>query len=155
MSKPRFPLRLVFLAAIAIGAALLLGLVVTTLNNLLEFYQRLVALPLWLRLPLTIAGALLVIALLWLLWRIAQPAKKTSLNAPVPVSRSDVDKRIDALRERHAETAALETELAELDRRHASGELHVALFGEISTGKSSLIRALAPDALTDIDVRGG
>jgi small GTP-binding protein len=155
MSKPRFPLRLVFLAAIAIGAALLLGLVVTTLNNLLEFYQRLVALPLWLRLPLTIAGALLVIALLWLLWRIAQPAKKTSLNAPVPVSRSDVDKRLDALRERHAETAALETELAELDRRHAGGELHVALFGEISTGKSSLIRALAPHALTDIDVRGG
>ena len=33
--------------------------------------------------------------------------------------------------------------------------MHVALFGEISTGKSSLIRALAPDAAPDVDVRGG
>ena len=155
MPKARLPLRLVFLAAIAIGAALLLGVVVATLNSLLEFYQRLVALPLWLRLPLTIAGALLVIALAWLLWRIAQPARKTSLNAPIPVSRSEVDNRIEALRQRHTETAALEAELAELDRRHASGEIHVALFGEISTGKSSLIRALAPDAVADVDVRGG
>ena len=66
MPQPRLPLRLFLFAALAIGAALLLGLVVATLNSLLEFYQRLAALPLWLRLPLIVAGALLVGALLWL-----------------------------------------------------------------------------------------
>lgn len=155
MPQPRLPLRLFFFAALAIGAALLLGVVVATLNSLLEFYQRLAALPLWLRLPLIVAGALLVGALLWLLWRIARPGQKSSLSAPIPVSRAEIDTRIETLRDRQVETAALEAELTELDRRRLSGEVYVALFGEISTGKSSLIRALAPDAAPDVDVRGG
>ena len=155
MPQPRLPLRLIFLAALAIGAALLLGLVVATLNSLLEFYQRLAALPVWLRAPLIVAGTVLLGALLWLLWRLARPARKSSLATSIPLSRAEVDTRIDALRDRHAETAALEAELAELDHRRASGEVYVALFGEISTGKSSLIRALAPEAAPDIDVRGG
>jgi len=155
MPSPRLPLRLIFLAALAIGAALLLGLVVATLNSLLEFYQRLAAMPIWLRAPLVVAGACVLGALAWLLWRLARPARTSSPHAPVPVSRGEVDARIDALRGRRAETAALEAELAELDRRRLGGELHVALFGEISTGKSSLIRALAPEAMPDVDVRGG
>ena len=155
MPQPRLPLRLIFLAALAIGVALLLGLVVATLNSLLEFYEHVAAMPIWLRAPLILIGALVLGALLWLLWRLARPARRTALNAAVPVSRSEVEQRIDALRERHAETAALEAELAELDRRRTSGEIHVALFGEISTGKSSLIRALAPQAASEVDVRGG
>lgn len=155
MPQPRLPLRLIFLAAIAIGAALLLGLVVATLNSLLEFYQRVAALPVWLRAPLIVAGAVLLFALLWFLWRIARPYRKTSLITSTPVSRRDVDARIDALRARKAETAELEAELAELDDRRMTGEVYVALFGEISTGKSSLIHALAPEAAPDIDVRGG
>jgi len=155
MPQARFPLRLLFFAAVAIAAALLLGLVVATLNSLLEFYQRLAEMPLWLRLPLILAGTLALGALGWLLWRIARPAAKTSLKAPIPVSRPEVDARLELLRQRKAETAVLEAELAELDRRRDSGEVYVALFGEISTGKSSLIRALAPTAAPDIDVRGG
>lgn len=155
MPPPRLPLRLIFLVALALGAALLLGLVVSTLNSLLEFYQHLTAMPLWLRVPLIVAGALVVGTLAWLLWRLARPAKKTALIATPPLSRADVDTRIDSLRNRQVETAALEAELAELDRRRMSGEVYVALFGEISTGKSSLIRALAPQAAPEIDVRGG
>ena len=52
MPSSRLPLRLVLLAALAIAAALLLGFVVATLNNLLEFYARVAALPVWLRLAL-------------------------------------------------------------------------------------------------------
>ena len=155
MPKQRLPLRLILFAVLAIGAALLLGLVVATLNNVLEFYQRLVELPLWLRLPLLATAALVVAAIAWLLWRLARPARTTSAPAPVAITRPQIEARIDHLRERKAETATLEAELAELDRRHASGELYVALFSEISTGKSSLIRALAPEAAPEIDARGG
>jgi GTP-binding protein EngB required for normal cell division len=153
--SPRLPLRLVFVAAIAIGAALLLGLVVATLNSVLEFYQRLTELPIWLRLPLILLGAALLIALAWLIWRMARPARRTANTTAAPVSRTEVESRIDALRARKAETAALEAELVELDRRHAAGEVHVAMFGEISTGKSSLIRALGAEAGPDVDVGGG
>ena len=155
MPQSRLPLRLFLLAALALGAALLLGLVVATVNNLLEFYQRLVDLPLLLRIPLIAAAALVVGAIGWLLWRLARPARMSSAPPPAAISRPQVEARIDHLRERKAETSALEAELAELDRRHASGELYIALFGEISTGKSSLIRALAPQAAAEIDARGG
>jgi GTP-binding protein EngB required for normal cell division len=155
MPTPRLPLRLILLAALALGAALLLGLLVATLNSLLEFYQRLAEMPLWLRVPLLVVAAAAFGGLAWLLWRLARPAARTALTAPMPVSRGEVDLRLATLRGRRADTAALEAELAELDRRRAGGELHVALFGEISTGKSSLIRALAPDAAPAVDVRGG
>ncbi len=155
MPKARLPLRLIFLAATAIGAALLLGLLVAMLNSALEFYQRLAAMPIWLRAPLIAAAAIVLCGLAWLAWRLARPARPGSSHASLPVSRSEVDRRVDALRERHVETTALEAELAELDRRRLAGEVHVALFGEISTGKSSLIRALARDANVETDVRGG
>jgi GTP-binding protein EngB required for normal cell division len=148
-------LRLILLAALAVGAVLLLGFVVATLNSLFEFYQRLQAMPFWLRAPLTVVAALLLGALCWLLWRLARPAAKSARGTAIPLSRGDVDTRIESLRERDADTTALEAELAELDRRRATGEVYVALFGEISTGKSSLIRALAPQAAPAVDVRGG
>ena len=155
MAAPRLPLRLVIVAAIAVGAALLLGLIVATLNSVLEFYQRLVDLPLALRVPLIVLGAALLAALAWLLFRLARPARRAGSTRAAPVSRAEVEDRIDALRARKAETAALEAELVELDRRRAGGEVHVAMFGEISTGKSSLIRALTADAAPDVNVRGG
>ncbi|EIM01752.1 hypothetical protein UU5_01477, partial [Rhodanobacter sp. 115] len=66
-----------------------------------------------------------------------------------------LERRIGQLRERGTDTAALNAELSELDRRRSSARVYVALFGEISSGKSSLIRALAPQALATSDVRGG
>ncbi len=155
MPSPRLPLRLILLVALAVAAALVLGLLVATVNSVLEFYQRLAELPLWLRAPLVILAAAVLAGLAWLFWRLARPARVTPLDAPIPVSRAEVDARVAALRERQVETRALEAELVELDRRRAGGEVHVALFGEISSGKSSLIRALAPAADSPIDVRGG
>ena len=156
MPPRRLPLRLVLLAAAAVGLVLLLGFLAATLNSLLEVLERIAALPAWLRLPLYVglAGALCVFA--WLLWRMARPARTGGVATTTPaVSRAEVEQRIDALRGRRAETAALEAELAELDRRRSEGDVHVALFGEISTGKSSLLRALAPDAPVEVDARGG
>jgi uncharacterized protein len=49
----------------------------------------------------------------------------------------------------------LETELVELQARKATGQLYLALFGEISTGKSSLIRALTGASSVESDVLGG
>ena len=134
----------------------MLGLVVATLNSVLEFYQRLAELPLWLRVPLIALGARAAAsrsAGCSGVWRARRGVR--GMTAHAPVSRAEVESRIDALRARKAETAALEAELVELDRRRAGGEVYVAMFGEISTGKSSLIRALARDAAPDVDVRGG
>lgn len=156
MNHARLPLRLILLAVLAIAAVLALGLVIGTLNSLLELIERVRALSPWLRLPLIALGALLIGAFGWTLWRLARPARAPARShALAPESRSEVDARILALRERQADVGALEAELGELDRRRAVGDLYIALFGEISSGKSSLIRALAPQAEVDVDVRGG
>ncbi len=155
MSRSRLPLRLIFLALVLIGAALLIGLLITTLNGVLELYARIAALPLWLRLPLIAACALALLLIAWFAWRFMRGGRKVESRSRAVPTREVVDVRIERLRQRHAETRELEAELAELDRRRSSEEVYVAVFGEISTGKSSLIRALAPQAAPDIDVRGG
>ncbi len=155
MPRSRLPLRLIFLAVLALVVALLLGLLIGALNGLIAFYQRVVDLPVWLRLPLICLVALALLLLAWLVWRLFRPGGNVSRKSRAPPTRAAVEQRLDELRQRKAETHALDRELAEIDRRQASGELYVALFGEISTGKSSLIRALAPDTGPAVDVRGG
>ncbi len=157
MTRSRLPLRLVFLAALALGAALLLGLAISTLNSLLELYERLIALPLVVRLPLILALAIIACGIALLGWKLLRPTRapvirRGPLAAP---TREGVEARVADLRQLDPSAATLEQELIELDRRKESGECHVAVFGEISTGKSSLIRALAASAAPDIDVLGG
>lgn len=155
MSTNRLPLRLLLIAVLAIGAALAVGLVVGALNSVLEFHARVMAMPLWLRLPLIVAAACAIGGLGLLFWRLARPARRRLPPLREPPQRAEVDARVEALRQREVDTAALEAELHELDRRRADGEVYVAVFGEISTGKSSLIGALAPDQAPATDPRGG
>ncbi|WP_426700763.1 GTPase [Rhodanobacter sp. Col0626] len=143
-------LRLLF-AALAVAA--LLWLLFAAAERALALAQRFLALPAWLQ--WTLGGVLLVFAaaglsvLRWLL----RPRRK---RRPMPVpDRDSLEQRIGRLRERGADTGALAGELGELDRRRASTRIYVALFGEISTGKSSLIRALAPHSHIASDARGG
>ncbi|MFZ2236950.1 MAG: GTPase, partial [Dokdonella sp.] len=155
MPKSRLPLRLFLFVVIAISAALLLGLLVGTLNGALELYERLSAAPIWLRLPVIALAGLVLAGLIVLGWRWWGPPARRRAKVVAPPRRDEVQERLDALRQRRADIAELDNELVELDRRRASGDLHVAMFGEISAGKSSLIKALAPDAELAIDVRGG
>ncbi|MEO6076445.1 MAG: hypothetical protein ABIP56_06540, partial [Dokdonella sp.] len=69
MPKSRLPLRLILFVAIAIGAALLLGLLVNMLNGALELYERLSNAPLLLRLPLIALAGLVLTGLIVLGWR--------------------------------------------------------------------------------------
>jgi GTP-binding protein EngB required for normal cell division/uncharacterized protein (DUF697 family) len=103
------------------------------------------------------ALVLLTAAAAWLIFRIVvarKPAEKTAA-AKRPLDRADIEKRL-----RDAETAGVDVEAAraelrELAARQDTGSVHLCFFGEISTGKSSLIKALVPDADVTIDAVGG
>ena len=139
------------LAALAIAA--LLWLLFAAAERALALAQRFLQLPAWLQ--WTLGSALVLFALLGLgvLWWLFRPRRK---RRPVPApDRGNLEQRIDQLHNRGADTGALGAELGELDRRRATARVYVALFGEISTGKSTLIRALAPHATAISDVRGG
>ncbi|MBN8482660.1 MAG: 50S ribosome-binding GTPase, partial [Xanthomonadales bacterium] len=157
MASNRLPLRLVVLVVLAIGIAAFIGLAVGTVNGVLELAERVSALPWYARLPLLVVGAAALAAVGLLAWKLLRPASRRHPRrdpATLP-SRPEIEARIADLRARSAEAVSLEDELVELDRRRREGDCHVAVFGEISTGKSSLVRALAPTAATDIDVIGG
>lgn len=100
------------------------------------------------------AGGLFVA---WLLWRILRPARRAPAAAakPKPPTAEEIDAAIEQAQALGADTSLIRRELAELQRRRDAGEIHVVLFGEISTGKSALVRALLPDAEARSDVRGG
>lgn len=139
------------LAAIAIAA--LLWLLFGAAERALALTQRFLALPTGLQWML--GGALALFAALGatVLWWLLRPRRqRRSVRAP---DRSSIESRIGRLREHGADTGGLQHELGELDRRKNSGRVYVALFGEISTGKSSLLHALAPHAIAPSDVRGG
>ena len=143
-------LRLLF-TALAIAA--LLWLLFAAAERALALAQRFLALPMWLQ--WTLGGVLMLFAAagLMVLWWLLRPRRR---RRPLPApDRGSLEQRIGQLRERGADTDALASELGELDRRRASARIYVVLFGEISTGKSSLIRALAPHANVASDARGG
>ncbi len=148
------PLRLILIAALAVVAAALLWLVLGVLHTALTLWQDLRALPGWAQ---AIVAALFVAALSGLAWAAMWLLGPRKRNAVVvtPPTRGEIELRIDALKQRSAETVGLEAELAEFDRRARTEQLYVAVFGEISAGKSSVIRALAPDAAAQVDVLGG
>ncbi|MDF3982266.1 50S ribosome-binding GTPase [Luteibacter sp. PPL554] len=137
----------------AIGIAAFAWLLFATLEQALSTAQRFMTLPLGIR---WLIGAVLAVMLVagvafgayWL-----RPRKKRAIVAAP--DRETIAARIDALRDQHAGTESLRAELDELDRRRASRRIHLALFGEISVGKSALIAALLPGAQAASDARGG
>ncbi|MCG6965638.1 MAG: 50S ribosome-binding GTPase [Chromatiaceae bacterium] len=158
MPLPRSIRLLIAMAVLVLSLAALL-LVLTISEVTLNIHARLLEAPGWLRYAwwgLLAAASLLVT---WLLWRILRPRRPSPGDAdsasPAAPTAEQLNTALERAEEHGADTAQIRRELAELQRRRVSGEIHVALFGEISTGKSALVRALLPDAQAHSDVRGG
>lgn len=137
----------------AIGIAALAWLLIATLERALALAQRFMALPEGLRwLVGLVLAALLATGLAVGVWWLRPRKFRTPVQAP---DRHSLESRLTRLHESGTDVEELRNELGDLDQRHASGVLHVAVFGEISTGKSTLIAALVPGASVERDARGG
>jgi GTP-binding protein EngB required for normal cell division len=154
MPQTNRPLRLILLGVLALVAAALLWMLIGLLRGAIGLWQELRALPDWGQTLIFVLLALAVFGLFWIGIGLLRPRRRRLPVAAAP-TRAEVEQRIDMLRQQQADTAELNAELAELDRRASAEELYVAVFGEISAGKSSVIRALAPGASAQIDVLGG
>jgi len=147
--------RLLLFIAVLLVAVVTLFLLLLATDTALSVWQRLSAAPLWLQVAYTLILISISSATLWLSWRWLKPASK----------KAEVEKRLPdsaALQEELLESAgagvdvsAAIAEINEQKRRKQSGEVFIAIFGEISTGKSSLVNALLPEADLRSDPRGG
>jgi len=98
---------------------------------------------------------LLAVTALWLTWRLVVRRKiapgRTARAAPL--TRQEIEERIREADASGVDVSSARAELEELATR--KGAIQLCFFGEISSGKSSLIKALVPDADVEIDVVGG
>jgi GTP-binding protein EngB required for normal cell division/uncharacterized protein (DUF697 family) len=98
---------------------------------------------------------LLAITAIWLIWRLVirrkiAPAKTISA---APLSKDDIESRLREAEAAGVDVSDAQAELKELAARQDA--VHLCFFGEVSAGKSSLIKALVPEANVLVDVVGG
>lgn len=154
MPRPSQPLRLLLALALCIGFVMLLLTLLQAADSALSLWQRLDALPAALRIGVFAVLGGLGLVTGWGVWRLLRPRRARAPRA-APIDRATLERRIDALASERAPARHARNELGELDRRRSDGTLDVALFGDISSGKSSLLRALAPEADAAVGVIGG
>lgn len=146
---------------VAIAVVILLVFIVATgallfiSESALNVWDRLRAGPAFLLYTYVGIMLLLVFAALWLIWRLVirrkiAPEKKVSA---APLSKDDIEARLREAEAVGVNVTEAQAELKELaSRRNA---VHLCFFGEVSAGKSSLIKALVPEANVVVDVVGG
>jgi GTP-binding protein EngB required for normal cell division len=99
--------------------------------------------------------AVLAGAAVWLIWRLVVKKKVLPAKAQKPLTSVAIKERLSDAERAGVDVESARTELQQLAERQDSGTIHLCFFGEISTGKSSLIKALVPSADVVIDVAGG
>jgi uncharacterized protein len=151
--KPTLRWALAAAAALVFLLLLVLSLVLTDL--LLSVWERLAQTPPWVFYTWLAVFLALVGAGVWLIVRLLRPPRQASAPTASPLTESELDERLQQAAERGVDVETARAELAELGRRRAAGSLYVALFGEVSVGKSSLVRALVPDAEAEVGVEAG
>lgn len=154
------PVRLLLAVGASIGVAFLLVLVLYITDLSLSVWERLQQRgpAFWIIYLLLLGGLSLGGAYgVWRVLRWGRPVGKTSSSTTplAPPDEATLRQRLERSEAAGVAVAEIRRELEELQRRRAAGEIIVSVFGEISAGKSSLIRALLPGTEVAVDVRGG
>jgi predicted GTPase len=156
MKLDRF-IRVAIAVAIALVFVIAVGALLFISESALNVWDRLKAGPPALMYAYTGMMLLLAVTALWLIWRLVvrRRAKPAAKRAAAPLTRQEIESRI-----REAEAAGVDVdearaELQELAARQQQGSINLCFFGEVSSGKSSLLKALVPEADVVIDVVGG
>jgi GTP-binding protein EngB required for normal cell division len=147
--------RVLLAAGIIVGVLLLLAAVLGVARYSLALWHELQAAPLWVQALVVVLSAVLLGFGLWLAWRILRPVRRGPVRPDRPLTEAELQAHLEAARAAGIDIEAARRELEELARRRELETVHLALFGEISSGKSSLINALMPGATVATDVIGG
>jgi GTP-binding protein EngB required for normal cell division/uncharacterized protein (DUF697 family) len=146
---------------VAIAGLVLLVFIVATgallfiSESALNVWDRLKAGPPALLYAYVAIMLLLAVTALWLIWRLVvrrRIAPQRKLEA-TSLTKPEIEERLRDAEAAGVDVGEAQAELRELAARR--NEVHLCFFGEVSAGKSSLIRALAPAADVIVDVVGG
>ena len=152
------PSRLIRIA-IGLGIALLTLLILWVLlsltDTILSVWQGLERWPTWVFWFYGLALLGILVAGGYALWRLLRARRPGPVASPPPLDRETLERRLEEDGAAGIDIAAVRRELALLQQRKAAGRIHVSFFGEISSGKSSLIKALLPEVELATSAIGG
>ena len=147
--------RLLLLIVILLVAVVTMFLLLLATDTALSVFQRLREAPLWLQVAYTLVLLMISSATLWLSWRWLKPAGKKAAEERRVLDPVSLQEELLESADAGIDVSAAVEEIREQQRRKQNGEVFIAIFGEISTGKSSLVKALLPSAGLETDPRGG
>jgi len=156
MKLDRF-IRIAIATAVALVFVIAIGALLFISESALNVWDRLKAGPPALLYAYIAVMLLLAVTALWLIWRLVvrRTVRPTQRAADRPLSKQQIEARIREAQESGVKVDEAQAELKELAARQEQGSINLCFFGEISSGKSSLIKALVPEADVAIDVAGG
>ncbi len=147
--------RLFLAAVVFVGILVLLAVMLSAAQFSLSLWQQLQTAPTWIvALIVALTGLMLGFGV-WLSWRILRPDRTRAVKAAAPLTEAELQAHLEAAAAAGVDVESAMRELEELARRRQLEVIHLALFGEISSGKSSLVNALLPGASVETDVIGG
>ena len=158
--RTALPVRLLLAVGVSLGLALVLLVVLYATSIAFDVWARLRETPLWF-IAVYVTGLALLAGLgARLVWRVLGPrrrrqARRRASTPPAPPTREQLEDSLRRALATGADVGAARQELEELSTRREAGEVHIALLGPVSTGKSSLVRALLPEAVVAVSPVGG
>ena len=154
MKLDRF-IRVAIAIVVVLGFVVAIGALLFITESALNVWDRLREGPRLLLYAYFSAMVLFAMAAVWLIWRLVAKRKVVAAEVAAPLSRTSIKDRLREAEAAGVDVSEAQAELKELAARQESGAVHLCFFGEVSSGKSSLIKALVPDADVQIDVVGG
>ncbi|WP_395373028.1 GTPase [Marinicella sp. W31] len=146
-------LKAIILAFIILASLISLLLVLMLTEKLLVIWQNLKSAPVWMVIAYAMAISLVAAFSVYLYLRLIRT--KPTAKKTVVVDERSLQTSIEEEQLRGVDTHAAELELLELQKRRQQGLFYIALFGQASAGKSSLVKALMPQLDISSDVRSG
>ena len=151
-------LRWILAGAILLGSLAFLFFIFYATNSALDVWERLQDLhPILFYLYLTLI-CLFIATSVYFIAKLLWGGRQTSLATPQhqkPATADSLAAEIQQVEAAGMDTSEFREEIKKLEERKASGQINIAFFGDVSTGKSSIIKALLPTAGVDINLRGG
>ncbi|NNF16809.1 MAG: GTP-binding protein [Gammaproteobacteria bacterium] len=153
-------IRWVLTLGILLLAVIVLGVVLYLTDSFLSVWDRLLKAPRALLVVYFSALGFFLLGTAWLVWKLVVPSRHAQLaKRQEQPTEQGVESRLASSAQAGVDTAQAQAEMHKLLERRARGGLYIAFYGEISSGKSSLIsafiRASNPEADIEISVRGG
>jgi len=155
MKKTSSKFRQLIAVAVLLITLLLLLFVFSATRSALDVWDRLQQLPEVLFYTYSALIVAVVLGSFWLIYKLLRPTQYDADYESEEVSQENIIKELDHAEDVGMETSNLRREIEHLQERKETGKIYVALFGDVSTGKSSIIKAVLPNATLDINVRGG